>query len=389
VLSYAQEWIVVRRLPIAGQELASSTRLEADEQFSARTPQGGLRDGDREQPSFGSGEPPLRLLDSRGRTYTYLRLSVTDRCDFACVYCMPPGGEDEHATRPELLTFEEAARVVGIFETLGISRVRFTGGEPLVRRDIVHLVELVGRRTNIQRMVMTTNGSRLAELALPLKQAGLTGVNISIDTLDPERFRQITRGGELSRVLAGVHAALAAGLDVKINTVVLGGMNEHDAGDLVDWAWSLGITPRFIELMPLGEAAKLSAERFLDRTHVLSLLGDRLRLDEQADAVPGQGPARYFRGRGDAARRVGFITAVSDEFCASCNRVRVNARGEIRACLASRRAISLRDLMRDGKDDREIAWAIHQALGTKDSGHSFDDPAEVEHTRVGMSLIGG
>lgn len=367
---------MVRRLPIAGQDLISFPRIEAGESA-------------REDDQAYLGELPPQLSDARGRHYTYLRLSVTDRCDFACVYCMPPGGEDDHATRPDLLTFEEAARIVGIFEGLGVTRVRFTGGEPLVRRDIVRLVDLVRRRTGIRRLAMTTNGSRLAELAKPLQEAGLTGVNVSVDTLNPERFRQITRGGELARVLAGVHAALDAGLEVKINAVLLGGVNDRDAGDLVDWAWSLGITPRFIELMPLGEAAKLSAEHFLDRARVLSLLGDRLRLEESASAVPGQGPARYFRALRDSSRQVGFITAVSDEFCGSCNRVRVNARGDIRACLASRQAISLRDLVRAGKPDSEIAWAIHRALGSKNSGHGFDDPTEAEHTRVGMSLIGG
>jgi len=279
--------------------------------------------------------------------------------------------------------------VVGIFEQLGVSRVRFTGGEPLVRRDIVHLVELVARRTGITRLAMTTNGSRLAELARPLREAGLTSVNVSIDSLDPERFAQITRGGELARVLSGVHAALDAGLEVKVNTVILGGVNEQDAGALVDWAWSLNVTPRFIELMPLGEAAKLSATHFLDRNRVLELLGDRLRLDERPESVPGQGPARYFSARADATRKVGFITAVSDEFCASCNRVRVNARGEIRACLASRRALSLRDLIRTGEGDHAIALAIRRALGEKDAGHGFVDPSVDEHTQVGMSLIGG
>jgi cyclic pyranopterin phosphate synthase len=329
------------------------------------------------------------LLDRQGRTYTYLRLSVTDRCDFACLYCMPPGGEDEHALRPELLTFEEAARIVSVFAMLGIERVRFTGGEPLVRRDVVRLVELVRLKTGLTRLVMTTNGSRLAELARPLREAGLTGVNVSIDTLDAARFREITRGGELSRVLAGVHAALEAGLEVKINAVALGGVNDRDAGALVDWAWGLGITPRFIELMPLGEASQLPAERFLSRDALVQLMGTRLTSEQAAEGVAGQGPARYMLARDGSGKRVGFITAVSNEFCGSCNRVRVTARGDIRACLASRTAISLRDLLREGCSDRELAWAIHQALGTKLAGHFFNDAQVQEHTNVGMSLIGG
>ncbi|MFT3927601.1 MAG: GTP 3',8-cyclase MoaA [Myxococcales bacterium] len=368
--------VVVRRLPIADQ---GSPPLPA-----------------RVDPGFAadlSGSPaaalPSTLSDPRGRVYSYLRLSVTDRCDFACVYCMPPGGEDDHALRPELLTFEEIARVVAVFESVGVNRVRFTGGEPLVRRDIVGLVDLVRRRTGVERLVMTTNGNRLAELAKPLRAAGLSGCNVSIDTLDPERFRAITRGGDVSAVVAGVHAALDAGLEVKINAVLLGGVNEEDAGRLVDWAWSLGLTPRFIELMPLGEAANLPPERFLSRERVLAALGDRLEVSDTARSVPGQGPARYVHGRGaDRTRRVGFITAVSDEFCADCNRVRVNARGEIRACLASRRAVSLRDLLRAGRSDAELVDAIRYALGEKHRGHRFDVAGE-EHTRVGMSLIGG
>jgi cyclic pyranopterin phosphate synthase len=334
-----------------------------------------------------SGLP--QLSDARGRVYSYLRLSVTDRCDFACVYCMPPGGEDDHASRPELLSFEEAARVVSVFAGLGVTRVRFTGGEPLVRRDVVHLVELVRRRTGLTRLVMTTNGSRLAELAGPLKAAGLSGVNLSIDTLDPQRFREITRGGELKRVLAGLHAALEVGLEVKINAVLLGGVNDGDAAALVDWAWSHGVTPRFIELMPLGEAANLPAERFLSRDHVLSLLGDRIDREAPEQAARDQGPARYYRQRAGGPSKVGFITAVSDEFCGSCNRVRVTARGDIRACLASRRALSLRDLMREGRSDLELGWAVHRALGTKLAGHSFVEPGGGEHSQVGMSLIGG
>jgi cyclic pyranopterin phosphate synthase len=334
------------------------------------------------------GDDLPALVDAQGRGYSYLRLSVTDRCDLACVYCMPPGGEDEHALRPEILSFEEAARLVSLFVALGVRRVRFTGGEPLVRRDVVRLVELVHRQAPHTELVMTTNATRLAELARPLREAGLRGVNVSIDTLDPERFRGLTRGGELGRVLAGVHAALDAGLEVKINAVALGGINDIDAPALVDWAWSLGITPRFIELMPLGEAAHLPAERFLSRERLVALLGSRLS-HERVSAAEAHGPARYLAAADGSARKVGFITAVSDEFCASCNRVRVTARGDIRACLASRRAISLRDLMRQGADDREIAWAIHAALGTKLVGHFFNDAAVEEHTHVGMSLIGG
>lgn len=340
------------------------------------------------------GLPPLQ--DMQGRHYTYLRMSVTDRCDFACLYCMPPGGEDDHALRPDLLSFEEVARLITLLAQMGIDRVRFTGGEPLVRRDVVRLIELVRRRTGIEKLVMTTNGNRLAELARPLKDAGLSGVNVSIDTLDADRFREITRGGELGRVLAGVHAALDAGIEVKLNAVVLGGINDGDAGALVDWAFERGITPRFIELMPLGEASKLSASHFLSQADLVARLGKRVVPNERAESVHGQGPARYLVAADGSGKRVGFITAVSGEFCGSCNRVRITARGDMRACLASRSAVSLRDLMRNGESDRGLAWAVHRALSTKLAGHEFehegsaaDRASAPEHTHVGMSLVGG
>jgi GTP 3',8-cyclase len=227
----------------------------------------------------------------------------------------------------------------------GVRRVRLTGGEPLVRRDVVRLVEML-RRTKIDELVMTTNAVRLAELARPLREAGLSGVNVSIDSLDADRFRAITRGGELLPVLAGVHASLDAGLEVKINCVALGGENDDELGAMVDWAWSLGVTPRFIELMPIGEAAALPKERFVSASRIVELLGDRVD-GALLDGDAGKGPARYLRSR-DGSKRVGLITAVSDEFCASCNRVRITAKGDLRACLADRRAVSLRDLMREG-----------------------------------------
>ncbi|MCS6799173.1 MAG: GTP 3',8-cyclase MoaA [Myxococcota bacterium] len=347
-----------------------------------------------------SGRPPPRpvgldpfawgaLVDPDGRRYEYLRLSVTDRCDLACVYCMPPGGEQHHALRRELLDFDEAARLVSVFASLGIRRVRLTGGEPLVRRDVVRLVELLTRRSGLRDVVMTTNGTRLAELALPLRRAGLTGVNVSLDSLDPDRFRRITRGGELARVLAGLHAAVDAGFEVRINVVALGGQNEDEWGRLVDFAWDLGATPRFIELMPLGEASRLPATWFVPAARVVEVLGSRLLREVPGRYDPGRGPARYLEAADGSGRRVGFITAVTDTFCDRCNRVRVTARGELRPCLASARAVDLRNVMRTGGSDADVAWAVRWALGAKDRGHGFLDPARHEHVEVGMSLVGG
>ncbi|MEM7437397.1 MAG: GTP 3',8-cyclase MoaA [Myxococcota bacterium] len=330
------------------------------------------------------------LRDSRDRRYTYLRLSVTDRCDLACVYCMPPSGEDDHALRRDLLTFEEAARIVSVFARAGIRRVRLTGGEPLVRKDIVRLVELVHRRTEVEQLVMTTNATRLSELARPLRDAGLHGVNVSIDSLRQDRFATITRGGDLGRVLAGIHAAIDVGLEVKLNTVPLFGENDDELADIVDYAWGLGATPRFIELMPLGEGAKLPQKMRMNAQDVIATLGNRVNSGDAAP-VKGHGPARYLSadGPGSPGRRVGFITPISNEFCDTCNRVRVTARGDIRACLASRRAVSLRDIMRAGGSDLDLAWAMTWSLSGKDRGHYFLDDEENEHENVGMSLIGG
>lgn len=335
------------------------------------------------------GFGPAPLTDRWGRVYTYLRLSLTDRCNLACVYCMPPGGEVEHALRPELLSFEEIVRLVSVFAAGGVRRVRFTGGEPLVRRDVVRLVEMVRQSTPVDELVMTTNGVRLAELARPLAHAGLSGVNVSIDSLDPDRFRAITRGGELAPVLAGTRAALDAGLDVKINIVALADVNDDEIARLVDWAWELGATPRFIELMPIGEAAAFPRERFMSAARIVERLGHRI-VRSAMRGIDGCGPARYAVAADGSGRRVGFITAVTDEFCGTCNRVRVNAKGDLRSCLADRRAVSLRDAIRSGATDVDLAWAIHWALGTKQAGHAFDGAGGVhEHERVGMSLIGG
>lgn len=301
---------------------------------------------------------------------------------------MPPSGEEDHALRKELLTFEEAARLVAVFASAGIRRVRLTGGEPLVRKDIVRLVDLIHRRTEVDQLVMTTNATRLSELARPLRDAGLHGVNVSIDTLDAARFKRITRGGDLGRVLAGIHAALDVGLEVKLNTVPLRGENDDELHRIVDFAWDLGATPRFIELMPLGEGAKLPKEMRMTADDVSEALGARLRQGDAA-GVDGHGPARYLRALDDASRRVGFITPISNEFCDTCNRVRVTARGDIRACLASRRAINLRDIMRAGGSDLDLAWAMGWSLSGKDRGHYFLETGEDEHENVGMSLIGG
>ena len=333
-----------------------------------------------------TGLPPL--ADERGRQYSYLRLSVTDRCDLACIYCMPPSGEDDHAVRRDLLSFEEAARLVDVAARMGVRRVRFTGGEPLVRKDAVRLVALVHQRCPELTLAMTTNATRLETLATPLWAAGLRAVNVSLDSLDPTRFHALTRGGELSQVLAGIRAAVDVGFEVKLNIVLVRGENDHEAERLVDFAWDLGATPRFIELMPLGEGAKLGLAARVSADEIVARLGHRLSPGDLATRA-NHGPARY-RGAADGSgRRVGFITPLSNEFCGSCNRIRVTARGDVRASLADRKAVSLRDIMRRGGADEDVAWALRASLGIKDRGHRFLDAAAHEHEHVGMSLIGG
>ncbi|MBK8592739.1 MAG: radical SAM protein [Sandaracinaceae bacterium] len=282
----------MKRLPVVSSRMATYDALAV----VPPTPAG-----------FGANGLPA-LTDSRGRRYTYARISLTDRCDMACVYCMPPGGEDEHAVREELMTFEEVARLVQVLAAMGVTRVRFTGGEPLVRKDIVRLVALTHRLAPKVELVMTTNAGRLAELAAPLREAGLRGVNVSIDSLDEARFAEITRGGSLPAVLAGLHAAREAGLRLKTNTVAMRGMNDRELEALVRFAWSLGATPRFIELMPLGEGAKLPVGMGMTRADVEQALGDLLS-HAGADSAPAagdQGPARYAHARHDAARAGGL-----------------------------------------------------------------------------------
>jgi len=341
------------------------------------------------RPPAGLGAPAGPLRDADGRSIRYVRISVTDRCDLRCVYCMPLGGETEHGTRPEILTFEEIARLVRVLAQGGVRRARFTGGEPLLRKDVVELVALVHRFAPEVDLCLTTNGTKLERLAADLFRAGLRRLNVSLDTLDPDRFRETTRGGDLARVIAGFDAAQRAGFDdVALNVVAMRGTNDDEIPALVDWSWARGIEPRFIELMPIGEGAKLAADRQIGWREIAVRLGSRIDL-AGVDRPQGRGPAFYVPAADGSGRRVGFITAITESFCETCNRIRVTARGDLRACLASRRAISLRDAMRAGLGDDEILGQVAWALGQKEVGHHFDSTDIDEHERVGMSLIGG
>lgn len=329
------------------------------------------------------------LADRFGRTIRYLRLSVTDRCDMKCGYCMPEEG-GPHAEKSEVCTLEELARVVAVFRTLGIATVRVTGGEPLLRRGVIDLITAIRRDVGIDDIALTTNATLLAENARALKAAGVRRVTVSLDSLDRERFRAVTRGGDLNRVLRGIEAALAAGFDeVKTNTVCIRGINDGEFGAICDYAWAHAITPRFIELMPIGAGAALYATSFLSATEAIRRLGGRL-VREEGQRARGRGPAWYVAAADGTARKAGFISATSHNFCEDCNRVRVNAMGELRPCLASPNGISIRDLMRAGRSDVEIADALRGALLMKDVGHHFNDGApDLTHLRVAMSGVGG
>lgn len=327
------------------------------------------------------------LRDARGRTYSYARISVTDRCDMACVYCMPVGGEPEHGVRAELLSDEEIARLVRVLARLGVRRIRLTGGEPLVRRGMPELVAAI-REAGASEVVLTTNASLLARHADALARAGLAGVNVSIDSLRADRFAEITRGGALVDVIEGIDRAREVGLRVKTNTVVLRDVNDDELDTIATWAWARDITPRFIELMPIGEAAQLPTAMRVAAAEMRARLSAWL-IEERGDADEGAGPARYVNARDGSARRAGFISATSDEFCGTCNRVRVTSHGELRACLADRASVSLRDAMRAGAADVDLAWSIAWALGAKRDGHEFASNESREHESIGMSLIGG
>ncbi|GAB4110600.1 MAG: GTP 3',8-cyclase MoaA [Sandaracinaceae bacterium] len=331
---------------------------------------------------------PGVLVDPAGRRVRYVRLSVTDRCDLACTYCMPPHGEREHARASALLSFDEVAQLARVLAASGVERLRFTGGEPLVRRDLPTLVARAHAAAPTLRLALTTNGTRLAHLARALRDAGLGSVNVSVDSLDPERFHRVTRGGDLALVRAGVEAALEAGLEVKVNAVVLGAEGLAEVPRLTRWAWAQGVVPRFIELMPIGEAARLPQSARVPGAAILEALAPLAAapLESPGDA---SGPARYLVARDGSGRRVGLIAATTEPFCDRCNRIRITASGVLQGCLGHPHGVALAPSLREGEGDLELAWALHAALGSKAAGHRFADAELGSHHRVGMSLVGG
>jgi len=317
--------------------------------------------------------PADPLLDGFARRIRYLRVSVTDRCNYRCSYCMPEdlGDQLSFAPKSAVLSFEELERVITIFARLGVRKVRLTGGEPTVRKGIVELVARIHRIPGIDQVVMTTNGHLLAELAAPLAAAGLSAVNVSVDTLDPARFATLTGRGELPRVLAGIDAAVGAGLAVKTNAVALRGVNEHELAALCEDAWSRGAVPRFIEHMPMSEGQLYATEAELPSSEIRGRLEAVFGpLSQEARPGADPGPARYWSVGG--GREVGIISAMTDHFCGDCNRLRLTATGALHACLGHDDAVSLRDVLRGGGSDEDLVRAVAGAVTGKRAGHVFD-----------------
>jgi len=329
------------------------------------------------------------MIDPFGRHITYLRLSVTDRCDFRCVYCMA-----EHMTflpKAELLTLEELERLSMAFVAKGVERLRITGGEPLVRRNVMSLFDRLGAqigKSNLKEVTLTTNGSQLSRFARDLVSAGVKRINISLDTRDEAKFRNITRWGDLAKVLDGIDAADAAGLKIKINTVALKGVNEDEIAELLRWAHGRGFDFTLIETMPLGEIDGDRMDQYLPLSLVRARLAREFTLEE-SDYRTG-GPARYVRVA-ETGGRLGFITPLTHNFCESCNRVRLTCTGTLFMCLGQNDAADLRAPLRASEDDRLLHRAIDAAIERKPKGHDFlidrrhNKPALERH----MSLTGG
>lgn len=324
-------------------------------------------------------------FDRYNRNIDYLRISLTDACNLRCVYCMPE--QMTFRPREELLSDAELTRLIGLFGAVGFRKIRFTGGEPTLRSSLVELVRQATRTPGIETVGLTTNGVLLAGLAAPLREAGLRSVNLSLDTLDPEKFRRITRWGRLDAVLAGLDAAAQAGLRVKLNAVVSRGTNDREdvialARYTLDQAWQV----RFIEQMPFGNNAEFQKRSLVDEAELRDVLTAAYGPLELVNHGRLDGEARLYRIAG-AAGCIGFISPVTKPFCADCNRLRLTADGVLRLCLLRDNEVDLRPLLRGGADDIEITAAIRQAVFAKPWGHGLEE--HLIPTTRGMSEIGG
>jgi cyclic pyranopterin phosphate synthase len=314
-------------------------------------------------------DSPSGLQDAQGRLIRYLRVSLTNRCNFKCTYCSPAGEEAPE----DVLSLAELGRLFRLFAGLGVQRIRLTGGEPTLRRDLVDVVAAAAATPGIEDVALTTNGHRLAELVSPLREAGLGALNVSLDTLAPERLPGISgRSARLERVVAGIDAAAGRFRSLKLNTVVMRGVNEDELGALVRFAWDRGALPRFIEQMPFtgGEVVPLAEVRSRLEAEGFELTADPWR---------GWGPARHLRARDGGGREglVGLIGAMTENFCEDCNRARVASDGGFQACLGGQDRAPLRDLMRAGASDAALAGAVRGALAHKAPRHHMEEPGLV------------
>jgi len=343
---------------------------------------------DDASPSFVESPVTPALVDSFGRTVTYLRLSVTDRCDLRCVYCM---AEDmTFLPKGQVLTLDELDRLASAFIALGVRKLRITGGEPLVRKGVMGLISGLGRHLRsgaLEELTLTTNGTQLARFAGGLAEAGVKRINVSVDTLKPDLFAKLTRGGDLAQVLAGIDAAQAAGLRVKINAVALKDDNAAELPDLIRWAHGRDLDVTLIETMPMGEVEAGRTDQYLSLTNLRAELESFWMLTD----LPLQtgGPARYVQVA-ETGGRLGFITPLSHNFCEACNRVRLTCTGTLHTCLGQEDAADLRAVLRTGASDAALIDAIRLAVDAKPKGHDFhiersSAPAVARH----MSTTGG
>jgi cyclic pyranopterin phosphate synthase len=311
------------------------------------------------------------LIDPFARPITYLRVSVTDRCDFRCTYCM-----SEHMQflpKKDLLTLEELDRLCSTFIGLGVEKLRITGGEPLVRRDIMTFFKAMARHLEtgaLKELTLTTNGSQLARFSAELAACGVRRVNVSLDTLDADKFHAITRWGRLPQVLEGIAAATAAGLRVKINAVALKGFNEDELFGLLEWCANEGHDLTFIEVMPMGEMGEeMRLDQYWPLKDLRARLAERFTLTELSERTGG--PARYVRVE-ETGQKIGFITPLTHNFCESCNRIRVTCTGELYMCLGQEDMADLRAPLRSGPDNAALEQAVRAAIARKPKGHDFD-----------------
>ncbi|QTN98866.1 GTP 3',8-cyclase MoaA [Brucella sp. 458] len=338
------------------------------------------------QPLVSPTEP---MIDPFGRAVTYLRVSVTDRCDFRCTYCMA-----EHMTflpKKDLLTLEELDRLCSVFIEKGVRKLRLTGGEPLVRKNIMHLIGNLSRHLKsgaLDELTLTTNGSQLARFAGELADCGVRRINVSLDTLNPEKFHTITRWGDLSRVLEGIDAARKAGIHVKINAVALKDFNDAEIPELIRWAHGRGMDVTLIETMPMGEIEFDRTDQYLPLSQVRTNLASQFTLAD----IPYRtgGPARYVT-ISETGGRLGFITPMTHNFCESCNRVRLTCTGMLYMCLGQNDDADLRKALRESESDEHLSQAIDEAISRKPKGHDFIIDREHNRPSVArhMSLTGG